>query len=348
LVWNFAIRSNFALDIPSAAASSNAVGGPRSPPLRWTLNVTDGNPESNRICFITGGSGFVGSALSAHLADRGWLVRTDPLRLLTEPAKWQSALQSVQCLVHLAAHVHQMGANSTEEAAYTKINLEGSRFVAEQAARAGLQRLIFLSSIKVNGEGGEQAYRGTDTPDPRDAYGRSKLAAELAIRDVCDAGGVQCVIIRPPLVYGAKVKANFRRLMRWVDAGLPLPFRSIENRRSLVGLSNLISFIDTCMQHPRAASKIWLVADDEPKSTPQLLRRIAHHMNRRSLLYPFPPAWLRKLAVPLGLGSEMSRLCDSLLVDASPARLELGWQPAVTFDEEIARTVASFQDEKKQ
>jgi nucleoside-diphosphate-sugar epimerase len=309
--------------------------------------VTDGNSASKKICFITGASGFVGSALSAHLAGRGWTVRTDPLRLLTEPAKWQLALQSVQCVVHLAAHVHQMGAGSAEEAAYTKINLEGSRFVAEQAARAGLQRLIFLSSIKVNGEGGEHAYRWTHTPDPRDAYGRSKLAAELAIRDACDTGGVQCVIIRPPLVYGPKVKANFRRLMHWVDGGLPLPFRSIQNRRSLVGLSNLVSFIDTCMLHPRAASRIWLVADDEPKSTAQLLRAIALHMNRRSMLYPFPPVWLRKLAVPLGLGSEMSKLCDSLIVDASPARLELGWQPAVTFDEEIARTVAAFQDEQR-
>jgi nucleoside-diphosphate-sugar epimerase len=309
--------------------------------------LRDGYLGSQKTCFVTGASGFVGSALSAFLADREWVVRTEPLRLLAQPAKWQLALDSVQCVVHLAAHVHQMGADSAGDAAYTEINLEGSRFVAEQAARAGVQRLVFLSSIKVNGDGGEHSYRWTDTPNPCDAYGRSKLAAELALREVCDSGGMQCVIIRPPLVYGPRVKANFRRLMRWVDGGLPLPFRSIQNRRSLVGLSNLVSFIETCMLHPRAASRIWLVADEEPKSTPELLRRIALHMNRSSLLYSFPPAWLRKLAVPLGLRGEMSRLCDSLLVDASPARLELGWQPAVTFDDEIARTVAAFQDEKK-
>lgn len=298
-----------------------------------------------KSAFVTGASGFVGSRLSARLLQSGWQVQTSPLRLLSEPAQWQAAFASVRCVVHLAAHVHKMKMDPDGEFKYTQINAEGSRFVAEQAVRAGVERVVFLSSVKVNGEGGKESYQADDLPNPSDAYGRSKLVAEEAIRQVCESGGVQYVVIRPPLVYGPGVKANFRSMMRWVDRGLPLPLGSVRNRRSLVGVSNLVSFIETCMLHPRATSNTWMIADGEPISTPQILRTIARHMNRNLMMYRFPPSWLSSLGGIFGLRSQIARLCDSLIVDDAPAREELGWRPVLSFDEEIAETVAAYRNE---
>jgi nucleoside-diphosphate-sugar epimerase len=296
--------------------------------------------------YLTGASGFVGVALSSFLTEAGWMVRKDPLRLMMHPEKWRTIMTGAQCVVHLAARVHQLEVDPKTQAAYHEINVEGSRFVAEQAVLAGVRRLVFISSVKVNGEGGELPYQATDEPNPQDAYGISKLAAERIIREVCDLGKIEWVIIRPPLVYGPGVKANFRRLMRLVDLGLPLPLGSIQNQRSLVGLSNLVSFIETCMTHPRACGKSWLIADDESVSTPELLRRIAHQMGRRMRLISISPKWLRHLAVPLHLRAEIARLCDSLLVDASPARVELGWRSTHSLDYELARTVAAYRAER--
>ena len=291
---------------------------------------------------MTGASGFVGAALGHFLNEAGWLVRNEPLRLMESPEKWRAAMTGAQCVVHLAARVHQLEVDPKAQAAYRKINVDGSRFVAEQAAAAGVRRLVFLSSIKVNGEGGEHPYQATDEPNPRDAYGISKLAAEQTIREVCELGRIEHVIIRPPLVYGPGVKANFRRLMRLVDLGLPLPLGSIRNQRSLVGLSNLLSFIGCCMTHPGAVGKTWLIADDESVSTPELLRKIARHMGRELHLFSFSPNWLRKLSVPLQLRAEIARLCDSLMIDASPARDELGWRATQSLDCELALTVAAY------
>jgi nucleoside-diphosphate-sugar epimerase len=296
--------------------------------------------------FVTGGRGFVGTELCPSLAGRGWDVRSEPLRLMTDPAKWQARLRSTRCVVHLAARAHQMSAGSDAETAYHQVNVEGSRFVAEQAANAGVRRFVFLSSIKVNGDGGPLPYRATDAPDPRDPYGRSKLAAEQVIREVCARSHMEWVIIRPPLVYGPGVKANFRRLMRLVDLEIPLPLGSIENRRSLVGLTNLGRFIETCMIHPEAAGQVWLIADDECISTPELLSRLSQHMNRRSRLFPFSPLWLRRLAATLHVRAELERLSGSLQVDASPARVQLGWHPTSSLDGELARTVAAFRIEQ--
>jgi nucleoside-diphosphate-sugar epimerase len=291
---------------------------------------------------VTGGGGFVGTELCGSLAGRGWDVRSEPLRLMTEPAKWQATLRSTHCVVHLAARAHQMRADPDAETAYHQINVEGSRFVAEQAANAGVRRFVFLSSIKVNGEGGALPYRATDVPDPRDPYGRSKLAAEQVIREVCARTHMEWVVIRPPLVYGPGVKANFRKLMRLVDLGIPLPLGSIENRRSLVGLTNLVHFIETCMVHRGAAGQVWLIADDECISTPELVNRLSQHMNHRARLFSFSPVWLRRLAATFHARGEFDRLCSSLQVDASPARVQLGWHPTRSLDGELARTVAAF------
>ena len=235
-----------------------------------------------------------------------------------------------------------MGPDPQADEEYHRINVEGSRILAEQAANAGISRFVFLSSVKVNGDGAKRPYQSTDLPDPRDPYGRSKYEAEKAVREVCGRRGVECVVIRPPLIYGPGVKANFRKLLRLVDLGIPLPLGSIENRRSLIGLSNLVHFIETCMIHPRAADQTWLIADDECISTPELLRKLAGHMNRRSQLFHFPPRWLRRLGTLFQVRAQIDRLCDSLMVDATPARTVLGWRPTATLDEELARTVAAY------
>jgi nucleoside-diphosphate-sugar epimerase len=295
-----------------------------------------------RAALITGGRGFVGTQLCSSLIARGWAVRSDPLRLMEDPDKWQANLRSIFCVVHLAARVHQMGPDPEADEAYHRINVEGSRILAEQAANAGISRFVFLSSIKVNGDGAERPYHSTDLPDPRDPYGRSKYEAEKAIREVCGRRGMECVVIRPPLIYGPGVKANFRKLLRLVDLGIPLPLGSVENRRSLIGLSNLVQFIETCMIHPKAADQTWLIADDECISTPELLRKLAGHMNRRSRLFHFPPRWLRRLGAFFQVSAQIDRLCNSLLIDATPARTVLGWRPTHTLDEELARTVATY------
>ena len=303
--------------------------------------------NSPRAALITGGRGFVGTALCRSLAARGWNVRSESLRLSEDTDKWRDSLRSIFCVVHLAARVHQMGADPEAETAYNLINVEGSRFLAEQAASAGVRRFVFLSSVKVNGNGaGLRPYQSTDRPQPCDPYGRSKYSAERAIQEICIRYGIEWVIIRPPLIYGPGVKANFRSLLRLVDLGIPLPLGSIENQRSLIGLTNLVHFIESCMIHPGAAGQTWLVADDERVSTPELLSRIAWHMNRHPRLFHFPPRWLRYIGMFFKMGAQVDRLCDSLLVDATPARAVLGWRPTKSLDEELASTVAAFRREK--
>jgi nucleoside-diphosphate-sugar epimerase len=319
-------------------------------------------PTIARTALVTGASGFVGRRLCSTLAEHGWSVsaiarppcslefdprtKTESLRLLAEPQRWESAMRSIECVVHLAARVHQMGSDGRMEADFNQVNVDGSRFVAEQASRAGVRRFIFLSSVKVHGEGGDRIYRADDRPGPQDAYGRSKLAGEQAIRDVCERGDMELVIIRSPLVYGPGVKANFLRLMRLAESGIPLPFGSIENRRSLIGLDNLVDFIETCMIHLGASGKIWLIADDESVSTPDLVRRLCRHLNRPARLLGISPMWLRRLAGPLRLRGVVDRLCDSLQVDSSPARVCLGWRPKYSLDEELARTVVAYRLER--
>jgi UDP-glucose 4-epimerase len=261
-------------------------------------------------------------------------------------ARWQKNLRSIFCVVHLAARVHQMGADREGERAYHRTNVEGSRFLAEQAANAGVRRFVFLSSVKVNGDGAIRPYQDTDPPNPGDAYGRSKYAAEQAIQEVCEKRGMESVIIRAPLVYGPGVKANFRKLLRIVDLEIPLPLGSIENRRSLIGLTNLVHFIEICMMHPRSTERTWLIADEESISTPELLRRIAKHMNRRSHLFGLSPRLLHRIGALLQLQAQIDRLCGSLLIDTTPAFTRLDWRPKASMDEELARTVAAFRRER--
>lgn len=308
---------------------------------------------------VTGATGFIGAHLCPWLAQHGWQVvcvsrRNDSRRriagleyvqlpLSSPDADWQQALTSVGCVVHLAAHVHQLRDDEEAAAAYREVNVLGSRFVAEQAARAGVRRFVHISSIKVNGEGGSPTpYRSEDAPHPLDLYGRSKWDAETALRELSNRSGMDLVIIRPPLVYGPGVRANFKRLMHLASLGVPLPLGSIDNRRSLVNVWNLADFIETCMTHPRAAGNTFLISDGEDLSTPQLLRTLSRLMQRPSRLFRFPPRALLRMAQLIGFGQEMRRLCESFQLDSTPAREMLEWQPVTSVDEALARTVAAY------
>jgi nucleoside-diphosphate-sugar epimerase len=211
-----------------------------------------------------------------------------------------------------------------------------------------VRRFVYLSSVKVNGEGGEPApYRAEDAPNPLDDYGRSKRDAEIALRDLCARSGMELVIIRPPLVYGPGVRANFRRLLRLAAMGVPLPLDSIDNRRSLVNVWNLVDFIETCMTHPQAPGNTFLISDGEDLSTPELFRKLARLMHRPSRLFRFPPRALNRIAGWVGLGAEMKRLCESLQVNSAPARERLDWRPVVSVDEGLGRTVAAYRDTRR-
>jgi nucleoside-diphosphate-sugar epimerase len=308
---------------------------------------------------VTGANGFVGRFLCQVLANGGWRVigaNRQPiyssripgvadvfLPLSSEAERWRCSLASVQCVIHLAARVHQLDAAARAMEGFYDVNVAGSRFVAEQAALAGVKRFVFLSSIKVNGEGGSlRLYRAGDTPNPCDAYGRSKMEAEFVLRDICLKSGMELVVIRPPLVYGPGVRANFQRLLNLAALGLPLPFLSIDNRRSLVSVWNLVDFIHSVMMHPGAAGETWLVSDGEDLATPDLFTRLARLMNRPSRLFALPPTWLKRCANLVGFGAEADKLCDSLQVDISPARTKLGWFPPLSVDEGLARTVVAY------
>jgi len=308
---------------------------------------------------VTGASGFVGVQLCKRLAARNWRlvagyrryasrpelagIESEYLPLSSDPERWQIALRSIDCVVHLAAHVHQMGGAGQRDVEYDEVNVKGSCFAAEQSARAGVKRFVFVSSLKVNGEGSDlRAYHAEDRPDPQDAYARSKLGGEAGIREVCERTGMQFTIIRPPLVYGPGVRANFQRLLRMTELSVPLPLASIDNRRSLLGVLNLADFIETCMTHPSAAGRVWLVSDGEDISTPDLIRRLARALRRPARLFPCPPRALKLAAALVGRGAEAARLCDSFTLDSSPVREILNWKPPMSVDDGLAQTVADY------
>jgi nucleoside-diphosphate-sugar epimerase len=305
-------------------------------------------------CLITGASGFVGRTLCATLAQEGHdIVRA--VRGATEIANarsvgvidagtdWSGVLEGMQAVVHLAARVHVMRDEATEPlAAFREVNTAGSLNLARHCSVAGVRRLVFVSSIKVHGEGCESPYSESDQPAPQDAYAISKWEAEQGLREIEAETGLEVVILRPPLVYGPGVGANFLRLMRAVERGLPLPFGSVNNRRSLLGLDNLVDAIRLCLEHPFAAGRTFLLSDCEDVSSAELIRRLAKEMNRSARLLPIPPSWLRFAGVLTGRSKEMDRLLGSLSVDTSIIRQELGWRPPFTLDEGLHQTVGYY------
>lgn len=300
---------------------------------------------------ITGAAGFVGSALVVALRDRA--LR----RVLRQPAAeartcdvvvgdiapdtdWSTALEGVDCVVHLAARTHVMEERAADPlATYRRINVDATRNLARQAAMAGVRRFVFLSSIKVNGEfTTTRPFSEHDVPRPLDTYGITKCDAEAVLQQIGNETGMEIVILRPPLVYGPGVKGNFLRLLQAVAHGTPLPLASIENRRSLVYVGNLVDAIITCMDSPAAAGKIWLVSDGEEVSTPALIRKLAAAMNQSPRLLPCPPVLLQLVGALIGKHAAVSRLTGSLIVDASPLRRELNWSPRYSLDQGLTET----------
>ena len=255
---------------------------------------------------------------------------------------WSLVLEGVDMVIHLAARAHVMHDTETDPlTAFRVVNLQGTLNLARQAAASGVKRFVFISSVKVNGESTEpgHAFSEADAPNPQDAYGQSKHEAEQGLRQIAYDTGMEVVIIRPPLVYGPRVKANFAALMRAVQRGWPLPLGAVHNQRSLVALDNLVDLIVTCITHPQAANQTFLLSDGEDLSTPDLIRRMARAMNRPARLLPVPVWALQAGALLLGKGDAVQRLCGNLQVDISKSRTLLGWNPPVSVDEGLRRAV---------
>lgn len=301
---------------------------------------------------VTGATGLVGRVLCPRLAESGYTLRA-ALRSdtaapsgvaervvigdITRPLDWSFALDNVDLVVHAAARTH-IGRGDPNGLPDMAADVFASSQLAAAAARHGVRRFVYLSSIKANGEdSGSQPFSADSVPHPVDPYGRSKLQGEAAVREAAGKGRMEVVILRPPLIYGPGVQANFLRLMRWVDRERLLPLGAINNRRSLVSAWNLSALIVNLLEHPAAGGAVWLVSDGEDVSTPQLIRRLATAMGRRARLLSVPPQALRLCAALVGRGSDAARLCGSLAVDSSLARNVLGWVPALSLDEGLQR-----------
>lgn len=303
---------------------------------------------------VTGANGFVGNALSIRLETDGYSVvrAVRQKRFSSEIAvndiapdtNWQVALQGVDTVVHLAARVHIINDRAENPLAeFRFINVEGTRRVAECAVRACVNRLVFLSSVKVNGEETRHAaFTERDVPDPQDAYAVSKWEAEQVLRQIEAESGMDVVILRPPLIYGPGVKANFLNLAEIIGKGMPLPLGRITNVRSMLGLSNMVSAIIACVENKKAAGKTYLVSDGEDVSSPELVRRIAAALGRKPRLLPVPAAWLRLAGKLIGKNAQIERLIGSLAIDSSAIRNDLGWRPVCSMQDELARLAADM------
>jgi UDP-glucose 4-epimerase len=313
----------------------------------------------NRI-LVTGANGFVGTVLCDQLVAEEFLIRgafrsakaadCSPNNIekvivgeINANTDWQETLKEVDIVVHLAARVHVMHETDSDPlTAFERINTAGTLNLAKQAASSGIKRLIFLSTIKVNGEQTQQTYSASDLVNPTDPYGLSKWHAEQALRTTRDKSGMEIVIIRPPLVYGPQVKGNFLRLVTLIDKGWPIPLASVNNKRSMVSVDNLCDLIKTCLFHSKADGELFLVSDGSDLSTPELIRLIANSMKKTVKLLPFPVAWLYFFAGLIHKRQEVERLCGSLQVDIQKNQEILDWQPPFSVAEGVRKTVAEY------
>lgn len=301
---------------------------------------------------ITGASGFIGQALCSTLLKHGYAVNASVRDADSMPASlkldviavggqgaqtdWSTALAGVNCVIHCAARTNVMQETEADAlAAYREANVFTTKQLAEQAAELGVQRLVFLSSIKVNGEQTKLGapFLFSDAPAPEGPYGVSKWEAEQALWVVSAKMGLEVVVVRLPLVYGPWVKGNMLRLLSWVTRGIPLPLKAVRNQRSLMGLANVADLLMHCAQHPAAAGQTFLASDGHDLSTPQLLRLIAKGVNRPLSLLPVPTMILKAGGLMLGKHEEINRLVSSLQVDSGYTEAKLGWNPPFSVDD---------------
>lgn len=314
---------------------------------------------------ITGANGFVGQSLCRRMASDSWHVRGTirsaeqtaglfagvevvHIKSIGADTDWSDAMTGVNAVVHLAARVHMMNDVAAEPlAAFRQVNVAGTERLARMAAAHGVKRFVYISSIKVNGEGALTPYIEQTAEAPQDPYGVSKWEAEQALRKIAKETGLEVVILRPPLVYGPGVKANFLSLFKIVERGIPLPLDSINNRRSFIYLGNLVDAIVTCVTHPEAAGQTYLVSDGQDVSTPELIRRVAAALGRTARLFPFPPSLMRFAGKFFGKSDAVDRFVSPLTIDSSKLHRELGWKPPYTMEEGLKETARWYMDEIK-
>lgn len=307
---------------------------------------------------VTGANGFIGSALTNKLFEKGYDVR-GVVRLkerflnnsgrfeffavgeINNDTNWNDALKGIDVVIHLASRVHKLTDSSINPLAdYRRVNTAGIQRLAEMSAEALVKRLVFISTIKVNGEKTTgDAFSENHMANPQDAYAVSKCEAEQALHNISDATGLEIVILRPPLVYGQGVKANFLWLLDMVNKNIPLPLSLVNNKRSMIYIGNLVDAIIKCIEHPNAANQTFLVNDGQDVSTPELIRMIARAMGKKARLFPCPVSFLKMMGMVAGKSAEIERLVNSLQVDSTKIRKTLNWIPPFTMEEGILETV---------
>ena len=313
------------------------------------------------MMLVTGATGFVGRALVSKLLTKDCQIKALVRKTSGLPVEVEQvvvdfgeiegkvaisdAFAGVDVVIHAAARVHMMQDRSANPLAeFRKLNRDVTLALAALAADKGVKRFVFLSSIGVNGNNNVKPFSEKDTPNPQEPYAISKYEAEQGLLVLAKKTGMQVVIIRPPLVYGPNAPGNFGTLVNWLRRGVPLPLGAINNKRSFVALDNLVSFIALCADRtrsPKAANQVFLISDGEDVSTTQLLRKVADALGKKRWLLPVPVGLMSFAARLIGKGDVANRLFGSLQVDSSKARDLLGWQPVITMDEQLNKTVAA-------
>jgi nucleoside-diphosphate-sugar epimerase len=313
------------------------------------------NSSPKKIALVTGASGFIGHALSEFLLKNGWEVkatfRADNrvaegatavlINDIDGSTDWTEALSGVEVIFHLAARAHILNERESEpDKAFLKVNAQGTQALARKAANSGVKRIVYVSTIGVNGADTQpgRPFTEIDPPHPHNAYTRSKLEAEQVLMLESSRRGLEIVIVRPPLVYGGNAPGNFAQMIKVLRRGIPLPLASVSNRRSLIYIDNLVDALIACATHPAAAGQTYLVSDGEDVSTPELLRRLGDALGKPARLFPCPPALLSLAGKLTGRSAQIERLLGSLRVDSARIRRELDWHPPYTLQQGLQGT----------